>query len=284
MPNPILVTGATGNVGRHVVSELLAAGASVRALTRDPTSARLPDGVDIVRGDLTAPDTLEPALDGVDVVFLVWPLGTAYEAPPVLDAIARHARRIVYLSAMGVRHDRERQTDPITQFHADIERLIEASSLQWTFLRAGGFATNTLQWAPQIRADGVVRWPFANATRSLVHERDLAAVAARALTEEGHAGQRYILTGPEALTQAEQVRVIGEGIGRPLRFEDVPREEAAEWMRAAGWSPSLVAPVLEAWAGMAANPEPVTPTVQEITGAPARSLREWAIDHAADFR
>lgn len=280
----ILVTGATGNVGRNVVTELLATGANVRALTRDPTSASLPAGVEVTCGDLAAPDTLEPALDGVDAVFLVWPLGTAEAAQPVLDAIERHARRIVYLSAMGVRRDRERQTDPITQFHADIERLIERSSLEWTFLRAGGFATNTLQWAPQIRGDGVVRWPFANATRSLVHERDLAAVGARALLEDGHAGKRHVLTGPEALTQAEQARSIGEGIGRPVRFEEVPPQDAREWMRAAGWSESLVEPVLEAWGGLVANPEPVTTTVQDITGTPARTLREWAADHAADFR
>jgi uncharacterized protein YbjT (DUF2867 family) len=155
--NVIMVTGATGNVGRQVVSQLLGTGVAVRALARNPDSAGLPDGVEVVRGDLVDPDTLDACLDGVEAVFLVWPFLTAEAAPAILDVVTRHARRIVLLSAVGVRDDVEVQFNPIIQFHADLERLIKKSEREWTFLRCHVFATSALQWAPQIRVDGVVR-------------------------------------------------------------------------------------------------------------------------------
>ncbi len=142
----ILVTGATGNIGRHVVSGLLDADADVRALTRNPDAAGLPDGVEVVRGDLSDPETLEAALHGVDVVFLLWPTADD-SATAALDKITKHARRVVYLSSAGVRDDLERQADPINQSHAELERRIENSGSEWTFLRPTGFATNTLGWA-----------------------------------------------------------------------------------------------------------------------------------------
>jgi uncharacterized protein YbjT (DUF2867 family) len=281
--SPILVIGATGNVGRQVVSQLLQTGAAVRALTRDPAAAGLPEDVDVVRANLAAPDTLVAGLKGVEAVFLVWPFLTADDAPGVLDAIARHAHRIVYLSSLGVRDDLERQSDPINQFHADIEHLIEQTRLEWTFLRSGGFATNALWWAPQIRADGVVRGPYGAAVRSSIHERDIAAVAVRALTRDGHAAAKYLLTGPQALTQVEQVRIIGEAIGRPLRYEEIAREAARQQLLA-GLPPPVVDGILDAHARFVTEPEPVLPTVEEITAAPGRTFREWAIDHADDFR
>lgn len=279
----ILVIGATGHVGRHLVSQLLRTGAAVRALARDPDSAGLPGEVDVVRGDLTDPDTLGPGLDGVEAVYLVWPFLTAEAAPAVLEVVRNYARRIVYQSAFTVRDDLEQQTDPITGFHADIERLIEKSGLEWTFLRCGGFATNTLGWAPQIRAGGVVRWPYGAAARSLIHERDIAAVAARALTGDGHGGAKHVLTGPQALTQVEQVHTIGEAIGRPLRYEEISREAARQEMLTA-WPPALVDGALDYWAKLVTEPELVTPTLEELTGAPAHTFRHWANDHAGDFR
>jgi len=140
----ILVTGATGHVGGQVVSQLLSMGAPLRALVRNPDAARLPGGVEVVRGDLSAPDSLAAALDGVESVFLVWPFMTAEAAPAVLEVITKHARRIVYLSSTGIRDDLAQQTSSISAFHADMERLIKQSGLDWTFVRSGGFATNTL--------------------------------------------------------------------------------------------------------------------------------------------
>src|SRR4051794_37096332 len=221
--SPILVIGATGNVGRQVVAELSEAGADVRALARTP--ARLPNGVEVTPGDLTDPSGLGPALTGVETVFLVWPLLDAKAAPAALAAIGAHARRIVYLSSMSVRDDLAEQAETISAFHAELERLIEAagreSGLEWTFLRAGGFATNTLAWAPGIREEGIARWPYGAAARSLIHERDIAAVAARALTEDGHGGNRYALARPRARTAAENARHISEAIGRSPRIPEL---------------------------------------------------------------
>jgi uncharacterized protein YbjT (DUF2867 family) len=280
-PSRILVTGATGNVGRRVVSELRETGVAARALVRNPAAADLPGGVEVVRGDLTDPDSLRDALDGVRSVFLVWPFLNADGAPAVVDALARHARRVVYLSAMAVRDDREPRTNGVW---GQVEHLIAGSGLEWTFLRAGGFAANTLGWADQIRTDGVVRWPYGGAARSLIHERDIAAVAARALTRDGHVGAKYVLTGPAAVPQAEQARTIGEVIGRPVRWEELPPEVARQHLLAAWGDPGFVDGALAYWATLVTEPEPVTHTVEEVTGAPARTFREWVHDHADEFR
>jgi uncharacterized protein YbjT (DUF2867 family) len=284
--NRILVTGAAGKVGREVIAQLLSAGARVRALVRNPEAASLPREVEVVRGDLAVPATLEESLDGAESVFLVWPFLTADLAPAVLDVVmlSKHVRRVVYLSSLWVRDDVERQLDPIIQFHADLERLIERSGLEWTFLRPSGFARNALGWAPQIRAEGVVRGPYGAAARSPIHERDVAAVAARALAGNGHGGRKLILTGPEVLTHIEQMRAIGEAIGRRLRWEEIPPQSARTQMLSEGWPLPLVDAVLSGWARLVTEPESVTSTVEDITGAPARPFREWARDHAADFR
>jgi uncharacterized protein YbjT (DUF2867 family) len=274
MSTKILVVGATGQVGRSVVSLLLEKDSPVRALARDPARAGLPAGVEVVRGDLSDPHSLDAALDGIDSVFLLWPFLSADGAPPVVEAIARHARHVVYLSAMSAE----------SGFWGEIERLIERSTLEWTFLRAGGFATNTLGWAEQIRTEGTVQWPYGAAARSLIHERDIAAVAVRALTEPGHTARRYVLTGPAAVTQAEQVRLIGEAIGRPVRWQDLPLDQARSRLAAEFGDAAFADGALAHWAALVDAPEPVTDTVRQVTGVPARTFREWAVDHRDDFR
>jgi uncharacterized protein YbjT (DUF2867 family) len=139
-------------------------------------------------------------------------------------------------------------------------------------------------WADQIRSGDVVRWSYGEAARSLIHERDIAAVAVRALAEEGHAGARYVLTGPRTLTQVEEVQAIGAAIGRPLSWEELPLDEARAHLTQAFGDRAFAEGALEAWAEFVRRPELVTTTVQEVTGAPARSFAEWAGDHAADFR
>jgi NAD(P)-dependent dehydrogenase (short-subunit alcohol dehydrogenase family) len=167
--NRILITGATGRAGRQVVSQLLAMGVRVRAVARNPDAAGLPPQVEVVRGDLTLPETLDECLDGIDAVFLVW-CASAASAPPAMERIAKHARRIVFLSSpYQTAHPlfQGAQPNPISSLHAGIERLIRASGLAWTFLRPGMFAANALWWwAPQIRAGDVVRWPYALAPRA----------------------------------------------------------------------------------------------------------------------
>lgn len=274
----ILVTGATGNVGKHVVSSLAGAGREVRALVRDPGRTSAPDGVEVVRGDLSSPETLEPALRGVESVYLMWP-GIAVE-PRVVEAIAGHAKRVVYLSTDV---DDLADGEQATSFHQEIERLIRKSGMSWTFLRPIDFATNTLGWADQVRK-GVVRWPYGQSARSLIHERDIADVAVHVLTSAGHDGARYVLTGPEAITHAEQVRIIGEAVGREVRWEDLPVETAREQLTAAWGNAAFVEARLKAWGAFVDSPERVTDTVEMLLGRPARTFRSWAEDHADDFR
>lgn len=271
----IFVVGATGKVGRHVVAGLLGQGTDVRALARDPDRAGLPERADVVRGDLSDLGGLEERVDGAEAVFLVWPFTTDEAAADVVDAIARHTRRIVYLSGEAA----SQQPD---SFWAVLERLIEASGVEWTFLRPTGFAANTRMWAAQIRDTGVVCWPYGEAARSLIDESDIAAVAVRALTEDGHVGARYVLTGPETVTQIEQVHAIGEAIGRTLRWEELSRDEArTQLTETLGYLPDSA---LDTWATFVDNPETVTSTVEEVTGVPARTFAQWAFEHAEEFR
>ncbi|MFF3604814.1 NAD(P)H-binding protein [Streptomyces sp. NPDC002463] len=267
-----LVTGATGTVGRQVVARLSGVGTSVRALARDPRAVEAGDGIVAVAGDLTAPDGLRASLTGVDAVFLVWPFDTADGAHEVLEAIAEQARRVVYLSSATPR-DGERR----------VEEAIVDSGLEWTFLRPHVFASNALRWARQISEEGTVRAPYGAATTAPLHEHDLAAVAVRALTDDGHAGASYRLTGPEALTQAEQVRIIGEVIDRPVVWTETPEETARQELLAQGWPPAVVDGVLRAQAELVTTPGPLTSTVESVTGAPARTFRAWARDHARNF-
>ncbi|WP_242454119.1 NAD(P)H-binding protein [Bailinhaonella thermotolerans] len=274
------MTGATGNVGRLVADRLRAAGVAVRALVRDPARAGLPEGVEVAEGDLTRPDTVAGALAGVDSVFLVWPFLSTEGAAEVLRAL--DGRRVVYLSSSGVDDAAARQGDPINRLHADMEALVRASGSPWTALRADTIASNTLGWAGQIRATGTVSGPDIAPT-AVIDPRDIAEVAARVLTGPGHEGATYVLTGPEVVSRADQVRAIGEAIGRPLRFEAVPAEVARERMLADGRPPALVDALL-AGAESRTPSTLITTTVRDLTGSPARPFRQWAADHADRFR
>jgi uncharacterized protein YbjT (DUF2867 family) len=281
--NRILVIGATGRIGRQVLSQLPRTGARLRALARKPQTAGLPPHVDVVRGDLTLPETLDECLDGIDAVFLVWTAPPATVAP-ALERIAKHARRIVFLSSpYKTAHPFFQQPNPVRALHAEIERLIESSGRQWTFLRPGMFSANALHWwAPQIRAGDVVRWPYLAAPTAPVDERDIAAVAVRALCEDGHAGAEYVLTGPQSLSQFEQISTISNVTGRSLRIEEMSPDEARREPLAL--MPAVVVNMLLlAWAAAIGQPALVTSTVAQITGAPARTFRDWATGHAEEF-
>jgi uncharacterized protein YbjT (DUF2867 family) len=279
----ILVTGATGRVGRLVVNELLRAGASARALTRRPEHAALPAGVEVVPGDLTVPASLDAALDGAVTVFLVWTAAPA-TAPAVIARLAAKTRRVVYLSAPHqTPHPFFQQPNPMRDLHVEIERLLAAASLEVTVLRPAMFASNALHWwAPQIRDGDVVRWPYADAETAPVDVRDIVAVTARTLIDRHHAGGDYVLTGPESLSQAAQVHAIGDAIGRPLRFEELSPDEFRR--ETSGTWPSGVAEMLlGAWRATLGRPAFVTSAVQEILGSPPRTFYQWAADHAPAF-
>jgi uncharacterized protein YbjT (DUF2867 family) len=281
-PAPVLVTGATGNVGRHVLSQLVATGARVRALVRPGRDASPLDGVDVVTGSLDDPDGLGAALTGIATVFLVWPFLSADGAPAVLEAIGRHAERVVHLSSIGVDGRPEERSDPIFALHAEVERLIERAGLARTVLRSDTLASNALGWAEQIRASGIVRGPL-TAPTAIVDPRDVAAVAVRALVDREHAGAIHRLTGPRVISRPEQVAAIGTAIGRELRFEAVPVEDARAQMLADGRPPALVDALLSA-AEIRSASTLVTSTVADVTGQPARGFEQWARDHHDAFR
>lgn len=259
----ILVTGATGNVGRHVVEQLCAADVPVRALTRNVTAA-FPSGVEVAHGDLRDPLDVR----GVDAVFLMWPLHAGDALPAVLETIG--SRHVVFLGSGGVR-------DLPMAAQADLV----AQCPQWTMIRPSTFAVNALWWAKQVRAGDDVRGAHGDLAMAMLHEADIAAVAVRSLLD-GRVGEAYDLTGPEALTQAEQVRIIGEVLGRPLRWVELPRVRARTQLVADGLPESFVDVLLDVYAVMPRRPT-VTTTVADVTGRPARTFAEWVADHAMEF-
>ncbi len=268
----ILVTGATGHVGRNVVSRLHAAGVPVRALTRNPEHADFPEAVEVVRGDLTQPESLPAALDGVDRAYLFPVSGEATQG--FLDIAAKcELRRVVVLSSLATTWP----DSAIGAHHLAVESAVESSGREWTHVRPGAFAVNSLRlWRDSIRAEGVVRAPYGDAALSPIHEDDIAAVAVTALLEDGHAGARYSLTGPESLTQREQVAAIASVLGKEIRFEEVTPEQAEER--------GIPALRRDALAGSVGRPAEVLPTVEEVTGRPARTFARWVADHTADFK
>jgi uncharacterized protein YbjT (DUF2867 family) len=272
----ILVTGARGAVARGLVAQLLEAGHEVRAAGRAPHAVRLPAGVDVVAADLARPDTLEPALAGVRAVFLyAEPTGLRGALDRARSAGVRH---VVLLSAAGADPGSD---DAITRAHGEAEQAVEASGLEWTFLRPGGFATNRLMWADTIRAEGVAYEPFPESHSALIHEADIAAVASCALTEPDHLGMRYTLTGPRSLTARHQAELISQAIGSPVRVE---QHDLDDYRRALSrWPTEIVEARIRRLAALVGHPAPVTDTVREITGRPARSFAAWAADHAQNF-
>ncbi|WP_229378078.1 SDR family oxidoreductase [Streptomyces sp. VRA16 Mangrove soil] len=279
----VLVTGATGAVGRHLVRELLDSGAEVRALTRDAERARsvLPDGAEPVVGDLADADTLARALKGADraYVMLDADAGAAFA-----DAASRAAglRHVVLLSASAAADPG--YDNPMFRKHVRGEQHLRASGVPTTFLRPGAFHTLALHWVPAVRGDGVVRVVFPHLSVALIDPRDIADVAAVALRGdvERWAGRELLLSGPQLLDMRDRARIIAETVGRPLRVEQVPEEA---WVRAA--SAHLPEPYARALVGVeryfTERPPGVVGTVAEVTGHPARSFRSWVEDHRHAF-
>ncbi|MEV7787797.1 NAD(P)H-binding protein [Streptomyces sp. NPDC088106] len=281
---PVLVTGATGRVGRLVVDQLLDAGVPVRALTRHPAAAAtLPAKAEVFTGDLTEPESLDPALRGAGAVFLVW-TAPPRTAPAVIERLAAQVRRVVLLSSPHrTPHPFFRQPNPMAELHAGIERLIAATGLETTVIRPGMLASNSLAWwAPTIRAGKAVRWPYGAAETAPVDDRDVAAVSARTLYQRGHAGGDYVLTGSESLTQAAQVGVIGDALGHRIAFEEMTPDEFRSLSEGAAPS-EVIDMLLTAWSAAVGQPAYVTSAVADILGAAPRTFRQWAAEHASAF-
>ncbi|GGR74612.1 nucleotide-diphosphate-sugar epimerase [Streptomyces aureoverticillatus] len=272
--NTFLVAGATGTVGREVVRELLDRGHAVRALTRDPAKAEFPEGVEAVRGDLGEPATLKAALEGVTGLHLITFTGGGYEpleTGPEILALAREAgvRRVTVLNGGGP---------------TPLQDAVCAGELDWTVVMPVEFMANTLEWAEAVRTEGEVRAPFVDRVSALVHEGDIGAVIAVALTEEGHAGQEYVVTGPQALTLREKVAALAEARGSDITLVELTEEEAAAGMRAQGHDDATIAWLLDVYKNTPPVGRTVVDTVQRLTGRPARTFAQWAAEHAASFR
>lgn len=276
----ILVTGATGNIGSALLKELRASGAGpLRGLTRDAARAGFPAGVEAVEGDFARVATLKPALDGVRALFLPSRMGPDGD---ILD-LARRAgvEHVVLVSSITV------QTHPHlgpAEENLAVERLLKDSGMAWTILRPTQFASNALWWADAIRGREPVRLPYADVGLPAVHPADIAAVARVALTEPGHRGRTYALTGPERVTARQQIEAIAAALGREVPFAEIGREEAQRDM-AAFLGEEAASAVLDLMGGDV-NDEllAVRDTVERVTGRPGRSFRQWAAENADAFR
>jgi uncharacterized protein YbjT (DUF2867 family) len=278
----ILVTGATGNVGRELVPQLLAAGQAVRVLTRDPAkAAHLGDNVQKVSGDLDKPETLTSALDGTRAVYLV---SRADQTADVVTAAKRvGVRHIVRQSTLEAGFD-----SPLGpgRWHREAELVVERSGLAWTHLRPTMMMVNTSAWwAPTIRTSQTVRFPGGDGRISPVDAHDIAATACAVLTQPGHEGHAYDVTGPQLLTIGEMVAIVSRILGQQIRYIDVPEAEAGEWMARSGAPPTMVSALMETLAGIRANRFAyVADTVARLTGSSGRTYETWCQEHVDAFR
>jgi len=273
-----LVVGATGNVGSEVVGALARDGQQVRALVRDPAKALLPDGVEVVTGDLDAPADLAPALRGVHGVFLL----PGYKDMPGLLAEVREAgvERVVLLS--GGSAGTGDLTNAVSAYMIRSEAAVKESGLPWTFIRPSAFMANALRWLPQLRVGDTVEVPFATLRTAVIDPYDIGTVAAAALTGDGHAGVIYRPTGPEALLPEEQLAILGREIGRELRCVPLSNDDA--YTRMSGEMPQMyVDAFFDFYVKGTLDESIVRPTVKEVTGHEPRTFEQWAAAHASAF-
>ena len=274
----ILVTGATGNVGGELVRALAGAGQPVRALTRGGREQEFPPGVQPVTGDLNQPQSMRTALAGAEAMFL-YP-GYQDMAGTLAEASQAGVRRVVLMSGSSAASGDT--SNAVSRYMIESEDAVRASGLAWTMVRSFGFMSNTLQWVPQLREGDLVRAPFAGVPIAMVDPSDIAAVAAAALTAPGHDGRVYTVSGPQSLLPADRARILGEVLGRDLRFEAQSDDEARAEMSA-----SMPAEYVDAFfdfyvKGTLDESQP-QPDVAEVTGRPPRTFRQWAQAHASPF-
>ena len=281
----LLLTGATGHVGRELARELDARGAAFRVLVRDPARAGdLPDRAERVVGDLCDPAALAPAFAGVDRLFLLVPgIGMDLAANALAAAQAAGVTQLVYLSSYAVLGD---PLPAMGRWHHERERMILASGIPATFLRPVGFTTNALDWLSTINDGGYVHDPIGPGRYTVIDPADIAAVAALALTEDGHRGAEYALTGDEVFTLAEQVRVLAESTGRDIEVRTVATpEDAVRFRYPHGAPPALAAAIVDGLNRMRADTVGFrTDTVRQLLGRRPGTFGDWCARNADAFR
>lgn len=279
----ILVTGATGNVGSRIVRLLVGRGQAVRALTRKGDRARFTPEVEVVTGDYSDPSSLGTVFQGVSRVFLltVGPQVPQHDAHLIDAAKAARVEQVVKLSIL----DAPAKATEIQRWHRAGEERLEASGLPFVFLRPSSFASNALGWVGSIKGQGTVYGALGEAALPVIDPEDIAEVAATVLSTPGHAGKAYGLTGPEAITAAQQVAQLGEVLGRPLQYVNLPDAKVRDAMVGNGMPPvyaDAMVGLIQTLRGRG-RVEP-TGDVQAVLGRAPRSFRQWAEAHAAAFR
>lgn len=272
----IVVAGATGNVGREVVRQLVEAGQPVRALSRDPAKATVPAGATAVAGDLTDPATLRPALAGATALFML----SGYSPDIFTEASRAGVRRVALLS--GGSAETGDRSNAVAKYMIETEDALRASGLGWTMVRPRMFMTNTLQWIAQLDS-GVVRAPWPDVPSAVVDPADIAAVAAKALVSAEHEGREYPVTGPEALRPGQRVRILAEVLGREIRYEAQPDDEARAEMLAQ-MPEQYVEAFFSFYSDGKLDEATLFPTVLEVTGRPPRTFAQWIRDNAGRFQ
>lgn len=278
----IVVTGATGNVGRPLTQALAEAGEEVTAVSRHP--AELPDGVRHLTADLTQPAGLIPALDGAKALFLLLSgdLHTPGAGPAdIIELAAAHGvGRIVLLSSQGVA---TRPLGPSRVAMRTVEDTLRNSGMDWAVLRPGGFASNALAWTESVRTQATVAAPFGDVGVPVVDPADIAEVAAACLTDNRHTGGVYELTGPEVITPRQQTEAIATALGSALRFHELTRDEARTAMTR--FVPTELA---DDTLDIISAPNPaelrISPDIRRVLGRAPHTFDDWVARNVAAFR